>query len=161
MHIHAYSWLGEKAAFDEDWLRRLPDPPRPPVSPEERERFRAAVEEFRRSELPPVRTGQWLLKHPGLVRGTFREPGPAAAWLSARLAEVAPHFHSPADAAPERLAHLVASARETLRLGDDVSTGFYVGRAQFLSLALIPCSPNRTEPALPCPLAQARSPGGG
>jgi hypothetical protein len=161
MHIHAYSWLGEKAVFDEDWLRRLPDPLRPPVGVEEQERFRAAAEEFRRSELPPVRTAHWLLKHPRLIRATFDGPDPAVAWLSARIAEVAPHFLSRGDADPDHLAHLGAAARESLRGGGDVSLGFYVGRAQFLSLALVTCSPNRAEPHTPCPLPAAHPPGGG
>lgn len=151
MHIHAYSWLGEKELFDRDALRRLPDRPRPPVTPEDQEYHRHLVDAFRRSELPPMETAHWLLKAPGLIRETFGEPKDAAAWLGRQLTEHAPGFHSQQEADTARLARVVASAADTLARGGDVSVGFYVGRTSFLSLALVTCSPNRFAPGVPCP----------
>ncbi|MBU3862878.1 hypothetical protein KN815_01770, partial [Streptomyces sp. 4503] len=63
MHIHAYSWLGEKELFDREALRRPPDRPRPPLTTEDedyyredQERYRTLLETFRHSELPPLET---------------------------------------------------------------------------------------------------------
>lgn len=151
MHIHAYSWLGEKAAFDRDSLRRPPDPLVPPVMPEDQERHRTLSDAFRRSELPPIETALWLLKAPQQIRATFEEPTAAVAWLGEQLAEHAPGFTVQQDADTVRLAVLVASAADTLSWGGDVACGFYVGRASFLSLALVTCSPNRAVQALTCP----------
>lgn len=154
MHIHAYSWLGEKEAFDKDLLRRMPDPPRHPVTPEEQERHRSLTEAFTRSELPPLETARWLMKDPRLIRATFADPRPAAAWLGDELTGHAAGFAVGREADATRLALLVASAAETLAHGGDASYGFYVGRASFLSLALVSCSPNRAAPGLPCPLTR-------
>ncbi|MEU1666847.1 hypothetical protein ABZ547_25235 [Streptomyces sparsogenes] len=161
MHIHAYSWLGEKELFDRDAARRLPDRPRPPVTPEDQEHHRQLVEAFRRSELPPMETAHWLLKSPRLIRRTFEEPKDAAAWLGGQLTEHAPGFHSQQEANTARLARLVASAADTLAHGGDVSVGFYVGRTSFLSLALVVCSPNRFAPGVPCPRASLNGPPAG
>ncbi|MET7935295.1 hypothetical protein [Streptomyces sp. NPDC005322] len=152
MHIHAYSWLGEKELFDREALRRLPDRPRPPVTPEDEEYYRTLIDAFRRSELPPLETANWLLKTPGLIRATFDEPKDAAAWLGRELTEHAPGFLSHQEADTARLSRLVTTAAERLAHGGDVSFGFYLGRTSFLSLALVTCSPNHWSPDLPCPL---------
>jgi hypothetical protein len=151
VHIHAYSWLGEKEMFDRDALRRLPDRPRPPVTAEDEEYYRALLDTFRRSELPPMRVAHWLLKSPRLIRATFEEPKDAAAWLGRELTEHAPGFFSRQEADTARLSRLIASAADTLARGGDVSVGYYLGRTSFLSLALVACSPNRSAPDLPCP----------
>lgn len=151
MHVHAYVWLGETSTIENEALRRMPDPPRPPATWEEQERYREAAEAFRRSEVPPMQTAHWLRKTPQVIRATFEEPEDAAAWLMDRLAEHAPGFLSPEDADPARLGRVAASAEGVLAWGGDVSLGFYVGRSSFLSLALVTCSPNRAAPGLPCP----------
>ncbi|MER8154353.1 hypothetical protein [Streptomyces sp. NPDC094472] len=159
MHIHAYSWLGEKALFDRESLRRPPDRPRPPATAadeeyyrEDQERYRTLLETFRHSELPPLETSLWLLKSPALIRATFEEPKDAVAWLGRELTEHAPGFLSHQEADTARLARLVTTAADRLTHGTDVSFGFYLGRTSFLSLALVTCSPNHWVPDLPCPL---------
>ncbi|WP_069873262.1 hypothetical protein [Streptomyces malaysiensis] len=155
MHIHAYSWLGEKELFDREARRRLPDRRRPPVTAEDEEHYRTLLETFRRSELPPLETSLWLLKSPTLIRATFEEPKDAAAWLGRELTEHAPGFlsHQEADTARlARLARLVTTAADRLTHGTDVSFGFYLGRTSFLSLALVTCTPNAWMPDLRCPL---------
>ncbi|MCG0284608.1 hypothetical protein [Streptomyces sp. PSAA01] len=158
MHIHAYSWLGEKELFDRESLRRPPVRPRPPVTAEDevddredKERYRTLLETFRHSELPPLETSLWLLKSPALIRATFEEPKDAAAWLGRELTEHAPGFLSHQEADTARLARLVTTAADRLTHGTDVSFGFYLGRTSFLSLALVTCSPNHWLPDLPCP----------
>ncbi|RNG28922.1 hypothetical protein [Streptomyces botrytidirepellens] len=151
MHLHAYSWLGEKELFDHEILRRLPDRPLPPVTPEDEEYYRTQLDAFRRSELPPMETAYWLLKAPALIRATFREPKDAATWLGQQLTEHAPGFHSRQEADTARLSRLVATATTRLTQGGDVSLGFYVGRTSFLSLAVVTCSPNSSAPDLRCP----------
>ncbi|AUA11266.1 hypothetical protein GTZ89_22180 [Streptomyces sp. SID8382] len=152
MHIHAYSWLGEKELFDREARRRLPDRPRPPVTAEDEEHYRTLLETFRRSELPPLETSLWLLKSRTLIRATFEEPKDAAAWLGRELTEHAPGFLSHQEADTARLARLVTTATDRLTHGTDVSIGFYLGRTSFLSLALVTCTPNHWLPGLPCPL---------
>ncbi|CAM5575922.1 MULTISPECIES: hypothetical protein [Streptomyces] len=161
MHIHAYSWLGEKELFDRESLRRPPVRPRPPVTGEEeayyredQERYRTLLETFRHSELPPLETSLWLLKSPALIRATFEEPKDAAAWLGRELTEHAPGFLSHQEADTARLARLVTTAADRLTHGTDVSFGFYLGRTSFLSLALVTCTPNHWCPGVACPLTR-------
>ncbi|MEU1944576.1 hypothetical protein ABZ554_19570 [Streptomyces sp. NPDC020125] len=159
MHIHAYSWLGEKELFDREALRRPPDRPRPPLTTEDedyyredQERYRTLLETFRHSELPPLETSLWLLKSPTLIRATFEEPKDAATWLGRELTEHAPGFLSHQEADTARLARLVTTAADRLTHAGDVSIGCYLGRTSFLSLALVTCTPNHWAPNLPCPL---------
>ncbi|MGW1283409.1 hypothetical protein ACWD4N_06765 [Streptomyces sp. NPDC002586] len=156
MHHHGYLWTGPKARFDQEALRRPPHPEPPPAGsrPELIQRHREVAAEFPTSDLPPLETAYWLVKPRSLVHGTWPEPKPATAWLSDRLTEYAPRFASEAERDPGRLTALVASARERLASGGDVSLGFYLERPSYLSLALVTCSPNRESRELPCPLAQ-------
>jgi hypothetical protein len=85
--------------------------------------------------------------------GTWEEAKEAASWLAERLAEHTPWFASQTDRDPARLAHLVNAAAERLHSGADVSYGFYLERASYLSLAVLTCSPNRSHPELACPIA--------
>ncbi|EST27599.1 hypothetical protein [Streptomyces roseochromogenus] len=156
MHHHGYLWTGPKARFDQEALRRPPHPQPPPAGsrPELIQRYREVAAEFPTSDLPPLETAYWLVKPPSLVRGTWLEPKPAAAWLSDRLTDYAPRFASDAERDAGRLTALVASARERLASGGDVSLGFYLEHPSYLSLALVTCSPNHENRELPCPLAQ-------
>ncbi|MGW2330162.1 hypothetical protein ACWC5C_31015 [Streptomyces sp. NPDC001700] len=151
MHLHAYSWLGEKEQFDHETLRRLPDRPLPPVTPEDEEHYRTLLDTFRRSELPPMETAYWLLKTPALIRATFHEPKDAATWLGQQLTDHAPGFLSRDEANTARLSRLVATAADRMSEGADISLGFYTGHTSFLSLAVVTCSPNPQAPDLPCP----------
>ncbi|MFH9658722.1 hypothetical protein ACH4NF_11475 [Streptomyces sp. NPDC017248] len=154
MHHHAYLWTGPKVRFDQEALRRPPhpEPPPPGSGPELIQRYRAAVAEFPVSELPPLETAHWLVKPRSLVRGSWAEPDGAAEWVRDRLNTYASRFAAPAQRDRDRLGGLVASARQGLAAGGDVSLGFYLERPVYLSLAVVTCEPNRARPGLPCPL---------
>ncbi|MEW1550582.1 hypothetical protein [Streptomyces tsukubensis] len=160
MHHHGYAWAGEKKAFDNEALRRPPHPtPPPPASREDpaaqrlADRYREVVAEFRITNLPPLQTAHWLMKPTGAVKGTWGEPKEAGEWLGLQLAEAAPRFASEADRDATRLVLLVTAAVERLAWGGDVSLGHYLTGTLFHSVALVTCSPNRSGPELPCPLA--------
>jgi hypothetical protein len=116
-------------------------------------RYREVVAEFPTSDLPPIETAYWLIKPRSLVRGTWDEPKEAAAWIGERLTEYAPRFASERDRDTTHLARLVSVAAEQLHAGTDVSYGFYLERPSYLSLAVVTCSPNRSNPELACPVA--------
>ncbi|MGW1978930.1 hypothetical protein [Streptomyces sp. NPDC001889] len=154
MHHHGYLWAGPKRRFDDEALRRPPHPGAPPADgrPELVQRHNEARAEFPVVDLPPLETANWLIKPAELVRGTWDEPKEAAEWLGEQLAGYAPRFASESDRDSTWLAILAGSAAERLGWGGDVSLGFYLERPSFLSLALACCSPNRTSPAMDCPL---------
>ena len=154
MHHHGYLWTGPKERFDQEALRRPPYPEPPPAGsrPELIQRHREVAAEFPRVDLPPLETAYWLIKPRSLVRGTWDEAKEAASWLGEQLAECAPRFASEAESDTTRMARLVNSAAERLGSGADVSFGFYLERAAYLSLALVTCSPNRSKTELPCPV---------
>jgi hypothetical protein len=155
VHHHAYLWTGPKPRFDQEALRRPPHPePPPPTSrPELIQRYREVTAEFPVSDLPPLETAYWLIKPPSLVRGTWVAPADAAAWLGEQLAAYTHRFASSAHRDAAHLAALVTSATARLTSGHDSSYGFYLERPAYLSLALVTCTPNRTRPDFPCPLA--------
>ncbi|MEU1814003.1 hypothetical protein ABZ543_02275 [Streptomyces roseifaciens] len=160
MHVHGYLWTGEKTTFDKESVRR-PTPSSAPTatSPDEvQQRYREAAAEWKTTGVPPIETAYWLLKPARLIRGTWAEPKEAADWLGQQLAEHAPRFASEHDRDTTRMVVLVASAAERLTQGGDVSLGFYLRGALFLSVALVRCAPNRTEPELRCPLARSARP---
>ncbi|MFJ7592640.1 hypothetical protein ACIQZO_35755 [Streptomyces sp. NPDC097617] len=153
MHHHGYAWVGEKAAFDKEGLRRPPGEQPTATSPEDvRQRHRQAAAEFPYSDLPPLQTAHWLMKPASLVRGTWEEPKEAGEWVGLQLAQFAPRFGSIQDAEATRLVLLVKSAVERLTWGGDVSLGHYLSGKVFHSVAVVTCSPNRAERHLPCPL---------
>ncbi|MFD8934688.1 hypothetical protein ACFV0R_05430 [Streptomyces sp. NPDC059578] len=152
MHVHGYAWLGEKAVFDRESLRRPPGEPPSPTSPQDLlERHRRAAVEFPTTDVPPIQTAHWLTKPRSMVRGTWQEPKEAAEWLGRQLAEFAPRFASEAEREEARLTLLVKAAAERVMCGDDVSLGHYLKGTVFHSVALVTCSPNRAGPELPCP----------
>ncbi|MGW0309733.1 hypothetical protein [Streptomyces flavidovirens] len=153
MHIHGYAWLGEKQAFDKESVRRPPGQPPTASGPDDGlDRYRQAVAEFPTTAVPPIQTAHWLMKPASMVRGTWEEPKEAGEWLRLQLTEFAPRFASRSEREVSRLVILVRRAVERLTWGGDVSLGHYLTGVVFHSLALVTCSPNRSEPALPCPL---------
>ncbi|MEX3103470.1 MULTISPECIES: hypothetical protein [unclassified Streptomyces] len=154
MHHHGYLWTGPKQRFDQEALRRPPHPEPPPAGsrPESIQRYREVAADFPAVDLPPLETAYWLIKPRSMVRGTWDEPKEAAAWLGERLAEYTPRFDSERDRDTTRLAMLVNSVAERLASGADVSLGFYLERPSYLSLAVVTCSPNRSNPELACPI---------
>ena len=153
MHHHGYLWTGPKQRFDQEALRRPPHPEPPPAGsrPELIQRYREVAADFPTVDLPPLETAYWLIKPRSLVRGAWGEPKEAAAWLGERLAEYAPRFDSERARDTTQLATLVDSVAARLYSGTDVSFGFYLERPAYLSLAVVTCSPNRSNPELACP----------
>ncbi len=153
MHHHGYLWVGPKARFDQEALRRPPhpDPPPPGSRPELIQRYREVAAEFPSCDLPPLETAYWLRKPPALVRGTWPDARDAVKWLGDRLAEYAPRFATPDHPDTGHLTALVASAEARLGWGGDVSLGYYLERPAYLSLALVTCSPNHGPLTVPCP----------
>ncbi|MFJ4962949.1 hypothetical protein ACIP6P_10955 [Streptomyces sp. NPDC088729] len=152
MHHHGYAWLGEKATFDKESVRRPPG--QAPTATSEKEvhdRYRQAVAAFPASDVPPIQTAHWLMKPHSTIRGIWEDPGEAGTWLGRQLAAFSPRFASAQDREAIRLALLVEAAVERLGHGGDVSLGHYLAGTIFHSVALITCSPNRAAPELPCP----------
>ncbi|UXY27811.1 hypothetical protein [Streptomyces sp. HUAS TT20] len=154
MHHHGYLWIGPKERFDDDAMRRPPHPGHPPAGsrPELLQRYREVAAGFPSSELPPLETAYWLVKPRSLIRGTWDDAKEAATWLGARVAEYAPRFASEREREITGLALLVNSVAGRLGSGSDVSLGFYLERPSYLSLAVVTCSPNRSNPELACPV---------
>ncbi|MEU4179352.1 hypothetical protein [Streptomyces sp. NPDC026589] len=152
MHHHGYAWVGEKAMFDKESVRRPPgEAPTPTSEQEVHHRYREAVAAFPSPETPPIQTAHWLMKPSSTIRGTWEEPKEAGAWLGRQLAEFAARFASPQEREATRLLLLVKAAVERLAEGDDVSLGHYLRGTVFHSVALVTRSPNRSVPGLPCP----------
>ncbi|MFE0043319.1 hypothetical protein [Streptomyces albireticuli] len=153
MHFHGYLWVGDKAVFDRESLRRPPSPVEPTVTspPDVVERYREAVAQWKVAQVPPLETAYWLVKPSGMVRGTWGHPKEAAEWLGERLTEYVSRFASPGDRDTTRLARKVSYVAETLGWGGDISLGYYLERPLFLSLALVTCFPNRASPGQACP----------
>ncbi|MFF4805323.1 hypothetical protein ACFY1U_44240 [Streptomyces sp. NPDC001351] len=154
MHHHGYLWTGPKQRFDNEALRRPPHPDPPPAGSKAEliQRYREVTAEFPTSDLPPLETAYWLVKPRALVRGTWDEAKEATAWIGERLAQYAPRFASESDRDAARLASMVNSLATRLDSGADVSLGFYLERPSYLSLAVVTCSPNRSNPELTCPV---------
>ncbi|RLU86941.1 hypothetical protein CTZ27_24500 [Streptomyces griseocarneus] len=153
MHFHGYSWVGDKAVFDRDGIRRPPSSAEPAGSspPDVLERYREAATAWRASGVPPLEPARWLTKPAALIQGTWQHPMEAARWLEGRLREYAPRFASAADRASDRITRRVAYAAATLAWGGDVCFGYYLGQPLFLSLTAVACSPNRALPEARCP----------
>lgn len=150
--------MGEKKTFDRESVRR-PAGQAPTASSEMEvlDRYREAVAVFPATDVPPIQTAHWLMKPPSMIRGTWEEPKEAGEWLGLQLAEFAPRFASEQDREVTRLVLLVKGAVERLTWGGDVSLGHYLKGAVFHSVALVTCSPNRSDPDLPCPARQTRA----
>ncbi|MGI5271377.1 hypothetical protein ACQEUU_19625 [Nonomuraea sp. CA-218870] len=106
---------------------------------------------FPASLLPPMRTGDWLLKPRSRMAATFEGVAPAVAWLADEYGKTRTALPLP-DRVPveERL----ETARDLLSRGVDVQWGEWLHGGRFVTLGMI-CCPNRHVPH-PCP-AQGRS----
>nr|WP_116215845.1 hypothetical protein [Streptomyces olivoreticuli] len=131
MHFHGYLWVGDKAVFDKESVRRA-----------------------RETEVPPLEAAHWLGKPAKLMHGSWQSPTEAARWVRERLTEYAPRFASASDRDAARLAGRVSCVAEMLEWGGDACLGYYLGRPLFLSLAVVSCSPNRAAPELDCPVTR-------
>ena|SRR5690606_19532062 len=129
MHWHAYQWTGAGADRENEAERR-------PGSPD-----------FPTSPLPPMRTGDWLLKSASRIAATFDEVTQAVAWMAGEYNKARPALLSP-DAIP--LPDRLETARELLPLGVDVQWGEWLHDGRFVTIGVI-CCPNRHAPH-PCPI---------
>ncbi|MEV4101025.1 hypothetical protein AB0J42_12245 [Nonomuraea sp. NPDC049649] len=128
MHWHAYQWVGPG-------VERANEADRRPASPE-----------FTTSLLPPMRTGDWLLKPPSRIAATFEEVVSAVAWMADEYAKIRAALLLPE---PIPLEERLETARDLLPRGVDVQWGEWLHGGRFITIGII-CCPNRHVPH-PCP----------
>jgi hypothetical protein len=125
LHWHAYTWLGNGQELARESERR-------PTSPD-----------FPTSALPPMRTGDWLLKPAQRIAGTFEDVTEAVAWMERTYIP-----HRPAgDAIPLDARLLLAN--DLLPRGVDVQWGVWLTGGRFITIGAVGC-PNR-HVSHPCP----------
>lgn len=129
MHWHGYEWIGRG-------MDRANEAERRPTSPD-----------FLRSLLPPMRTGDWLLKPRARIGGTFDDVKEALDWLEDRYNLVRSSLlHRDRLSIEERR----QNAHDSLTVGVDVVWAEWMLAGQFVSLTMV-CCPNR-HVKHPCPL---------
>ncbi|MDT0343066.1 hypothetical protein [Streptomyces litchfieldiae] len=135
-HFHAYHWQGERRVFDQEADRRPGG--RPPAPG------------FLANPCTPLVIRHWLLRPATAITRTCGTSDEAAAWFRHETERAAPAFAS--DHERSRADATAAHAAAVLRRGGDVHAGWYLRGTGFLTLDVIGCSPNGTDPRLPCPL---------
>ncbi|GAA5047167.1 hypothetical protein HNP84_000426 [Thermocatellispora tengchongensis] len=121
MHWHAYTWIGPGDDRGREAERR-PDSP-----------------EFATSPLPPMRTGDWLVKPASRIAGTFSQVQDATAWLAEQYKAAEGLFlHPDRIGLDERL----EQARDLLARGVDVQWGEWLTGGRFITVGVV-CCPNR------------------
>ncbi|GAA5068618.1 hypothetical protein HNP84_008412 [Thermocatellispora tengchongensis] len=121
MHWHAYTWTGPGADRGREAERR-PDSP-----------------EFATSPLPPMRTGDWLVKPASRIAGTFTDLQRATVWLAEQYKMAEGLFlHPDRIGLAERLEH----AADMLARGVDVQWGEWLQGGRFVTVGVV-CCPNR------------------
>lgn len=128
MHWHAYLWTGRGADLAEEAERR-------PTSPE-----------FSASALPPMRTGDWLIKPAHRHAGRHDDPAEAVTWMAAEYERLAGSLLHP-DRIP--LADRRRDAQEALQGGVDVVWGEWLTGGRAFRIAVV-CCPN-WHVRHPCP----------
>jgi hypothetical protein len=133
-HFHAYRWQGERRTLDREADRR-------PASPA-----------FAGNPCTPMTICHWLLRPARAIAHTFHNAEEATDWFCHELRRAAPDFAADQERQPERLDAKADYIERTLALGCDTHAGWYLRGTAFLTLDIIGCTANRTDPALPCPL---------
>ncbi|GAB2888809.1 hypothetical protein [Streptomyces mayteni] len=139
-HFHAYHWQGERRVYDQEADRR-PGPFGPSPG-------------FLANICTPIRISDWLLRPSSAIAHTCRTSEDAADWFRRELGRAAPAFAVEHDR--EQAATRAERAAERLGWGGDVHAGWYLRGTGYLTLDVVGCSPNHSDPRLPCPL---RAPG--
>ncbi|GII77482.1 hypothetical protein Sru01_24640 [Sphaerisporangium rufum] len=134
MHLHCYRWTGRGADRARESERRPPHPA------------------FPASPLPPMRTCDWLLKPRTRIDASPATVAEAVAWLTRRYRSAAESFLHPDGEARIGLDLRLHLAEEHLAGGVDVQWGIWLRGGDFITAAVICCSPNRHAPH-PCPAA--------
>lgn len=128
MHWHGYHWTGSGTDRGNEAERR-------PSSPD-----------FRTSLLPPMRTGDWLVKPPNRIGQTCDSVGAAVEWLGGRYDAVRGTFlHGEGVPLTARL----EAAADLLSRGVDVQWSEWLTGGRFVTIGMI-CCPNR-HLTHPCP----------
>ncbi|MEU8248242.1 hypothetical protein [Nonomuraea sp. NPDC048916] len=133
MHWHAYQWIGAGADRGNEAERR-------PASPD-----------FPASLLPPMRTGDWLVKPASRIAATFHQVEQAAGWMAGEYGKVREALLLP-EGIP--LEDRLLGARDLLPRGVDVQWGEWLHGGRFVTIGVI-CCPNR-HVLHPCPATPSR-----
>ncbi|MGW4468128.1 hypothetical protein [Nonomuraea sp. NPDC004354] len=148
MHWHCYSWVG---VGDELWReaerRPVPGTGRPPGTAHPLPEPDPAL--FSRSHLPPMRTGDWLLKPRSRISLTGDEVGQVLAWLRAQYAHAEGSFLRPDQEARIGVEYRLEEAADLLARGVDVQWGIWLQGGRYLCLGVV-CCPHAQLPH-PCP----------
>jgi hypothetical protein len=160
-HYHGYGpWIGTPPSYHKEGNRRPahPDAPAPAMSDDDKKakeayaRYREAAAEFQGSDLPPLMTGHWMLKHGQTAADrTWTDPSVALEWMTKRYLENPPFVREDGKQAYVSLDVKHEYALDVLPLGVDVSWVHYIRTGNILSLSVV-CCPNRHHPELACPL---------
>ncbi|MGK5534330.1 hypothetical protein, partial [Streptomyces sp. URMC 129] len=133
-HFHAYHWQGERRLFDQEADRRPGTPPSPG---------------FLANPCTPLRVSDWLLRPASAISRTCGDAAEAAEWFRHETERASPAFAVDHDR--ETVPQRIAAAADALARGRDVHAAWYLRGTGFLTLDAIGCSPNHTDPTLPCP----------
>ncbi|WP_219465733.1 hypothetical protein [Nonomuraea rhizosphaerae] len=131
MHWHAYQWTGNGADRGNEAERR-------PTSPD-----------FSGSALPPMRTGDWLLKSASRSSGRYDEAKAAADWMATEFGKIDGMLLQRGRRVVT-LEERIAGALDLLPRGVDVQWGDWLRGGRFATIGMI-CCPNR-HVTHPCPL---------
>ncbi|MER7841644.1 hypothetical protein ABTY98_38610 [Streptomyces sp. NPDC096040] len=138
-HWHAFGpWIGSGDTHRQEGRRRPGEGPQDPQT-------RTFLEEM----LPPMMTGQWLMRGKQ-VAATWSRAEDAVAWLQARYTETPPMVREDGKAAYCSLEFRVEYALDVLPRGVDIVWGYWTQSRMLASYAVVSC-PNLFHPTLPCP----------
>ncbi|MFG3350920.1 hypothetical protein [Streptomyces sp. NPDC048001] len=165
-HIHGFGpWTGSPDSYHREGDRRPPPPstPAPPMSGDDTagirilRRYREVTADFPASRLPPMMTGQWLMKaNQASPRRTWDEAPAALDWLVEQYLANPPVEREDGRRAYASLDAKRRYALDALPVGVDVSWVYYNHSGSIVSVGLV-CCPNRHHPGLPCPLGRLGS----
>ncbi|OII61231.1 hypothetical protein BJP40_06810 [Streptomyces sp. CC53] len=133
VHHHGYVWVGSGSEYGNDSQRR-------PLGTG-----------FGSTSVAPIEPANWLLKPRKMIKGTFKDTGPALEWYSATVRQHLDRFDEKHIKEPGVLDSRLAAAREALEMERDVVGGWWGnGGSTFYAIHLIAC-PNFWRPEHPCP----------
>ena len=136
-HWHGYGpWIGSRTEYGQEHLRR------PGLAPDDEQ-----TRMFMASTIPPIRTGQALLRRNQAARDrTWTDVREAVDWLTKVYADRPPY-----EGGYVPLEVMTRGAEEHLPLGKDTIWTYYARNGAFVSSEVI-CCPNGFHPDIPCPL---------
>lgn len=141
VHWHGFGpWIGARSEYAKEGLRR----PGPHSEDPQTKAFLTCA-------MTPVQLGHWLLRrHQASAELTWTDVEDAVRWIHETWTANPPG----GDVLP--LSRTINTVREALRLGSDVTRGYYSPAYSFVSYSVI-CCPNRFHPDIPCPLSLNQS----